>query len=140
MHRRGFFYRTAASALAAAGALSGPMPAAAATSREALMKGGTQHSDADGGLKIISSFGVKNICSERVAPTFDERWSVEALVKMRERVNALGVSLDMISLPLSPGGISKSEAPGIMGAGPTRDRDIDTICQMIRNSAKAGIP
>src|SRR5262245_21968823 len=98
MDRRDFFYKTAAGALAATAAASGSKPSQAAqkTPKKALLKVGTQHSDADDVLKVISSFGVKNICSERVGSKFDERWSVESLIKLRERVESHGVALDMI--------------------------------------------
>src|SRR5207249_3044281 len=37
--------------------------------------------------------------------------------------------------------ITKAELPNIMlGKSPERDREIDDVCQMIRNSARAGIP
>jgi mannonate dehydratase len=47
----------------------------------------------------------------------------------------------MVPLPMSSNYITKSENPNIMlGKSPDRDREIDGICQMIRNAAKAGIP
>ena len=45
----------------------------------------------------------------------------------------------MLSLPMSSNEISIAEMPDIYLAGPNRDRQIDEICQMIRNSARAGI-
>jgi mannonate dehydratase len=83
---------------------------------------------------------VKNICSSVISSKLDEKWSVEGLTKLRERVESHGIKLDMVPLPLSSSYITKSETPSIMLAGPTRDQDIDNICQMIRNCAKAGIP
>ncbi len=47
----------------------------------------------------------------------------------------------MLALPLSSGSIENSENPNIMlGRSPERDREIDNICQIIRNCAEAGIP
>ena len=48
----------------------------------------------------------------------------------------------MVPLPLAARSISRVENPHIMmGKSPERDREIDDICQMIRNIAqKAGIP
>ena len=49
--------------------------------------------------------------------------------------------LEAVPLPLSSAYITKSENPNIMlGKSPERDREIDNICQMIRNAAAAGIP
>jgi mannonate dehydratase len=138
MDRREFVHRSAAAALAATA--GGAKSAQAAKPKKALLKVGTQHSDKDDVLRIISSLGVNNICSELVAPKLDEKWSVESLTKTRERVESHGIQLDMIQLPLSSGEISRAETPSIMLAGPTRDQDIDNICQMIRNTSKAGIP
>ena len=47
----------------------------------------------------------------------------------------------MVPLPLSSHYITKAEMPHIMlGKSPERDREIDAICQMVRNAARAGIP
>ena len=71
----------------------------------------------------------------------DEAWSVDALTRLRERVESFGITLDMVPLPLSSNEISRSESPAILlGNEPDRDRQIDDICQMIRNAARAGIP
>lgn len=55
-------------------------------------------------------------------------------------VAAHGISLDMVPLPMSSAEISRAELPAIfLGPSPERDRNIDDICQMIRNCARAGI-
>src|SRR5262249_49938690 len=44
-------------------------------------------------------------------------------------------------LPLSSKSIDRLEMPNILlGRSPDRDREIDAICEMIRNTARAGIP
>ena len=139
MHRREFLQTTTVGAVAAGSggaAAAKPKPAA----QKALMKLGTQHSSADEVLKVISAFGVNHICSTVISSKLDEKWSVEGLTQLRERVESHGIKLDMVPLPLASSYITKSETPSIMLAGPTRDQDIDNICQMIRNCAKAGIP
>ena len=138
MNRREFLQTTTAGAVAAAAA--GSAGGAAPAPKKALMKLGTQHSSSDDVLKVISAFGVNHICSSVISPRLDEKWSVEGLTRLRERVESHGIKLDMVPLPLSSSYITKSETPSIMLAGPSRDRDIDNICQMIRNCAKAGIP
>ena len=70
-----------------------------------------------------------------------DHWSAEGLSKLRERVESVGIKLDMVPLPMSSNYITRFENPNIMlGKSPERDREIDNICQMIRNAAKAGIP
>jgi mannonate dehydratase len=105
------------------------------------MKVGTQHSTTDDVLKVLAAFGVNNICSTLPSPKFDENWSVDGLKRLRERVESFGIKLECVPLPLSSAYIAKSENPGIMlGKSPQRDREIDDMCQMIRNCAEAGIP
>jgi mannonate dehydratase len=108
---------------------------------KARMKAGTQHGDSDAILRVLAGFGVNHICSRLPSARLDESWSVEALTRLRERVESFGLTLDMVPLPLSSNEISRSENPAILLAKePDRGRQIDGICQMIRNTAKAGIP
>jgi mannonate dehydratase len=111
------------------------------TSPRAKMKVGTQHGDSDAILRACAAFGVHNICSGLPSRRMDEAWSVESLTRLRDRVAAHGITLDMVPLPMSSAEISQAEMPAIfLGQGPERDRNIDDICQIIRNCARAGIP
>jgi mannonate dehydratase len=135
MDRRQFLQTTGIAV--AAGASHAP----AAPARTALPKVGTQHGSSDEILRLLAAFGVNHICSALPSERFDESWSVEGLMKLRERVESFGIKLEMVPLPLSSHYITRSENPNIMlGKSPERDREIDQICQMIRNSARAGIP
>jgi mannonate dehydratase len=105
------------------------------------MKVGTQHDSSDATLGVLAALGVNNICSTLPSPRFDQQWSVDALSRLRERVERFGITLDMVPLPLSSNEISRFENPNIMlGKSPERDREIDDICEMIRNASRAGIP
>jgi mannonate dehydratase len=109
--------------------------------RRALMKVGTQHGGSDEILRTLAALGVNHVCSPLPSPRLDERWSVEGLTRLRERVLSYGIRLEMIPLPLSSSYIKQAENPNIMlGKSPERDREIDDICEMIRNAARAGIP
>jgi mannonate dehydratase len=110
-------------------------------SPRALMKVGTQHGDSDAILRAMAGFGVNHICSRLPSTRLDEKWSADALARLRERVESFGLSLDMVPLPMSSNDIDRFELPNIMlGKSPDRDREIDDVCQMIRNAARAGIP
>src|SRR5499426_2223662 len=112
-----------------------------AKSRKALMKVGTQHGDSNEILRVLAGFGVNYICSRLPSERLDERWSVEGLSRLRERIESFGLILDVVPLPMSSNYITKAELPNIMlGKSPERDREIDDVCQMIRNAARAGIP
>lgn len=94
----------------------------------------------DEDLRVLSSFGVNHICGSLPSRRLDENWSAEALTKLKERAASFGVALDMLPLPMSSSYITRAEMPNIMlGKSPERDREIDDICQMIRNAGKAGI-
>ena len=109
--------------------------------KKAVMHVGTQHGDSDVILRAMAGFGVNHICSRLPSVKLDDKWSVDALSQLRERVESFGLTLEIVPLPMSSNEISRFEMPNIMlGRNPDRDREIDDICQMIRNTAKAGIP
>ena len=122
-----------------------PVAAGAQPSKAAKSAGkmyvGTQHGDSDAILRAMAGFGVNHICSRLPSERFDEKWSVDSLSRLRERVESFGITLDMVPLPMSSNEISRFELPNIMlGKSPERDREIDAVCEMIRNTARAGIP
>lgn len=108
---------------------------------KAKLKVGHQHLATNEALKLFAALGVNNICSDLPSAKLDAAWSVEGLTKLRERVESFGIKLDCVPLPLSSAYITRHENPAIMlGKSPERDQQIDDICQMIRNAARAGIP
>jgi mannonate dehydratase len=118
-----------------------PPPAGATAAARARMKVGTQHGSSDDILAVLAALGVNDICSALPSARFDEHWSVDGLVRLRERVESFGIRLAMVPLPLSSHYITRAENPEIMlGRSPERDRQIDEIGRMIRNAARAGIP
>src|SRR5574337_916091 len=145
MYRRTLLCMAAATAVASrlpgrAGLARAQMPQA---SGKVLMKAGTQfdRGPSDQTLRVLAAFGINHICSGLPSPRFDERWSVEGLTKLRERIESFGIKLEMLPLPLSSNYITRAENPNIMlGKSPERDREIEQICQMIRNVARVGIP
>jgi mannonate dehydratase len=107
----------------------------------ALMKVGTQHDSSDEVLGVLAALGVTTICSRLPSARLDDQWSIEGLTRLRERVERFGITLDMVPLPMSSNPIDRAENPNILlGKSPDRDRELDDICQMIRNASRAGIP
>jgi mannonate dehydratase len=140
VNRRRFLAGTAAGAAALGSALPGSTQEQK-SSKKVLFKAGHQHHSSDADLRVLAAFGVRHVCSALPSRTFDKEWSVEGLTKLRERVERFGIRLDMVPLPLSSSPIGRAENPHIMlGKSPERDREIDQICQMIRNVARVGIP
>src|ERR1035438_8082619 len=143
MDRRQFL-QTAGGAVALAEAALAQRQAAAQSAgapRKSTMHVGTQHSDQDEVLSVMSSLGVNHICSTYISPSLDEKWSVDGLSRLRDRVAKHRISLDMVPIPLPSANISRAVMGAIMlGQSPQRDRQIEQVQQMIRNCAKAGIP
>jgi mannonate dehydratase len=105
------------------------------------MKAGHQHYSSDQDLRVLAALGVNHICSALPSRCLDDNWSVEGLSRLRERVERFGIRLEMVPLPLSSLPVARAEYPHIMlGKSPERDREIEQICQMIRNAAQVGIP
>ena len=139
MNRRQFIGSTVAGTTALSTDLATAPAGAqlARPARKAVLKAGHQHHSSDTDLRFLASFGINHICSALPSRTLDANWSVEGLQRLRARVESAGIALDMVPLPLSSSPISRAENPNIMlGRSPERDREIDNICQMIRNAAK----
>jgi mannonate dehydratase len=135
MNRRHFLTTPAAAAAASA------LNAAPVATPKGKMKLGTQNADDDASLTIFAALGVTHICSTLPSRKLDEKWSVDNLMRLRERVEKHNITLDMVPLPLSSAPIAKHEYPDLMlGKSPGRERAIDELKQMLVNVQKAGIP
>ncbi len=139
MNRREFL---AAGALGTAGLpMADPLAAEAEPRKRVMMKAGNQHQHSPEALRALAAFGINHICSGLPSRALDANWSVDGLSKLREQVESFGIKLEMAPLPMSSLEISKAELPAILlGKDPDRDREIDQICRMLENCAKAGIP
>jgi mannonate dehydratase len=135
MNRRHFLTTPAAAAAAQA------LHAAPVATPKGKMKLGTQNADDEASLTIFSALGVTHICSGLPSRKLDEKWSVDSLMRLRERVEKKNITLEMVPLPLSSAPIARHEYPDLMlGKSPGRERAVDEIKQMLLNVQKAGIP
>lgn len=146
MNRRSFFINSAACALSAAVRPSfaasslGSRTSQSSTQRKANLKLGTQHGDSDEILKVMAAFGVNHICA--LAPKLEKGgdWSVDGLSSKREHIESYGIRADALRL-IHPNYVSKSEIRNVMmGKSPERDREIEAVCEKMRNAARAGFP
>jgi len=97
----------------------------------------------DDNLKFARQIGVDNIVTASTSDLIPEGrgyWNADTLSQLRERVEARGISIDVMALPLSSHYITRAENPNIMLGTPERDREIDNICECIRAAGQAGIP
>ena len=133
MRRRDFFELSAALAAAQA-------PDARAATPPVRMKLGTQHGQTDQILRTMAAFGVNHICARTPSNQLDEKWSVEALTQLREHIESFGLTLEMVELPTNSSITNSGIKNVLLGKSPERDREIDGICQMLRNISRVGIP
>jgi mannonate dehydratase len=92
----------------------------------------------DTDLEVLAQLGVNHICASPPEPWL--QWDVDLLMRYRERLEGRGVSLDMIPLPLGSRAALENDAPHVfLGPSSERDREIDQICELMRNASLAGI-
>lgn len=104
---------------------------------------GSQEPYEDDTLRFVRQMGVEYVDT---CPTHglgleeDGCWHADALARVRENVESLGLKLAAMHLPLSSAGIEKQVWPNIMLGTAERNRDIDKVCTSIQAAATAGIP
>ncbi len=92
----------------------------------------------DDDYRVMAQLGVRHVCADLDGNPHE--WTLDDLLRHRERIEGFGLSLDMIQLPMGSLPIEEQQSPDILSAGPQRDRQIDSICHLVENLARAGIP
>ena len=92
----------------------------------------------DDDYRVMAQLGIQHVNADPFGNPHD--WTFEVLAAHREHIESFGLVLDMIQLPMSSRVIEKQYSPDILTKGPERDRQIDSICRLIENAAKVGIP
>jgi mannonate dehydratase len=139
MRRRDLFSTAAG---AAAWSAAGRGTAAAAPQPVKFVLGCQSGPTTDQRLQFFKRHAVEHICGYPEGAREQRRYTVEELLRLRERCEKHGVSLDMVPAPfLTSSHIDREKRGAIMLAqDPQRDRDIEDIQESIRACAKAGIP
>ncbi len=92
----------------------------------------------DSDFEVWAQLGITHLCQDPPGNPHD--WTLDDLERLRDRIAGYGMVHDMVQLPLSSRPIEQAQSPDILLAGPDRDRQIDSICALIRTLARAGIP
>ena len=92
----------------------------------------------DDEYRHFAQLGVTHVCADPEGNPHD--WTLDTLKRHHERLDGLGLILDMVQLPLGSWPIERSQSPDILLKGPNRDAQIDSICKLIENVREAGIP
>jgi mannonate dehydratase len=101
--------------------------------------GTQQRARDDSDYKVWAQLGIRHVCAD--PPGNPHHWSLDDLLRHREKVESFGLTLDMVQLPMSSAPIEKQDSPAILlGKDPDRDRELDSICALIQRLAAAGIP
>lgn len=100
---------------------------------------GTQNRvSTDAEYRRFAQLGITHVCAD--APGNPHEWTLEVLEAHRERIESCGLILDMVQLPMNSWPVERQQSPDILLAGPNRDAQIDSICTLIENLGRAGIP
>ena len=100
-------------------------------------------------LEVWSQLGVNNICTDPFTEDSKgnyksinpHKWTVEILEKHIEKLKRFGLNLDIVQIPLSSRPLEESQSPNIMlGKSPERDKEIDSILNILSMCSKVGIP
>jgi mannonate dehydratase len=93
----------------------------------------------DSDFEQWAQLGVVNVCSD--PPGSPHEWVVDDLKNHVDKLAGYGITLDMIQIPLSSTPLEVSQSPNVMlGKSPERDREIESIQNIIRMAGEAGIP
>jgi mannonate dehydratase len=89
-------------------------------------------------LRQLAQLGIVHVCVDPVGSPYD--WTRDILARHVDRIQAAGLVLDMVQLPLSSAGIDKVRSPAIvLGQEPDRERELDGICRLIELLGELGI-
>lgn len=89
-------------------------------------------------LRQLAQLGLRHVCVDPVGNPHD--WTHEVLERHIERIEAAGLVLDMVQLPMSSAGVDKVKSPSIvLGQDPERAREVDSICRLIETLGALGI-
>jgi mannonate dehydratase len=92
----------------------------------------------DDEYRRFAQLGIRHICADPEGNPHG--WTRDTLLRHRERMERLGLTLDMVQLPMESLPLEKQSSPDILGKGPDRDRQIDSICRLIETLAEVGVP
>ncbi len=101
---------------------------------------GTQHLSGDdwAQFQALAQLGVRHVSAN--PPDDWQSWTAPVLSDYKARLAERGIALDMIMLPLGSAAAPLNGAPHVfLGPPNARDRELDQICELIRNLSRAGI-
>ena len=103
--------------------------------------GTQQFNTSDTDLEYLARHGVFNKNENFITFHRAYGWDVAELVEKKEKCAQFGIDMEMVRLPTSLLNVNGGEIPNFMlGNYEEGDKEIDLVCDMIRQAAEAGIP
>lgn len=92
----------------------------------------------DDDYRVMAQLGIRHVCADPDGNPHG--WTLDDLRRHQDRLGRLGLTLDMVQLPLSSRPLEEQDSRDILLAGPDRARQIDSVCALIERLSAAGIP
>ena len=103
--------------------------------------GTQQFNTSDTDLEYLARHGVFNKNENFITFHRAYGWDVAELVEKKGKCAQFGIDMEMVRLPTSLLNVNGGEIPNFMlGNYEEGDKEIDLVCDMIRQAAEAGIP
>ena len=103
--------------------------------------GTQQFNTSDEDLEYLARHGVFNKNENFITFHREYGWDVAELKQKKEKCARFGIDMEMVAIPIAQLNASGGEVPNYMlGNREQGDREIELVCNMIRQAAEAGIP
>ncbi|MEC7490810.1 MAG: mannonate dehydratase [Pseudomonadota bacterium] len=92
-------------------------------------------------MEYLARHGVFNKNENFITFHRTHGWDVDELIHKKETCASYGIEMEMVALPCAQMDVNGGSVPNYMlGNREEGDREIDLVCNMIRQAAEAGIP
>ena len=103
--------------------------------------GTQQFNTSDHDLEFLARHGVTAKNENNITFHREYGWDVEELIEKKEKCERFGVDLEMVAIPVHSLGVDGCSTPNYMrGRYDEGDKEIELVCNMIRQASEAGIP
>lgn len=103
--------------------------------------GTQQFTTSDHDLEFLARHGVTAKNENNITFHREYGWDVKELIEKKERCERFGVDMEMVAIPVHSLGVDGCSTPHYMrGRYDEGDKEIELVCNMIRQAAEAGIP
>ena len=103
--------------------------------------GTQQFNTSDEDLEFLARHGVASKNENFITFHRDCGWDVKELAQKKEKCASFGIDMEMVALPMAHFNVNGGGIPNFMlGNMEEGDKEIELVCNMVRQVAEAGIP